>query len=93
MLGEIEFARGEYGKAIPYYQRVFIAHQRWKNWMAKAYLQCARSFIQLNRPAAPPERENSDREAAKVFLVEMTARQDLQDQPEIKEAKQELSKL
>jgi tetratricopeptide (TPR) repeat protein len=93
MLGEIEFQQKRPELAIPYYQRVFIAHQKWKPWVAKAYLQCARSFIELNRAAAPPERENSDREAAKVYLIQMTKRTDLEDQPEMKEARQLLSTL
>ncbi|MCB1225678.1 MAG: tetratricopeptide repeat protein [Verrucomicrobiales bacterium] len=96
MLGEIAFMRKDYARAIPYFQRVFVAHQRWKSWVAKAYLQCARCFLQLNRPADPtaePPRPNSDREAAKLFLIEMTARKDLQDEPEMQEAKTELSKL
>lgn len=93
MLGEIEFQQKNPAGAIPYFQRVFIAHQKWKPWVAKAYLQCAKSFVQLNRAAAPPEREYSDREAAKVYLVQMTKRTDLEDQPEMKEARQLLSTL
>jgi len=93
MQGEIEFDQKNPGAAIPFYQRVFIAHQKWKPIMAKAYLKCARSFIQLNRPGEPPERPNSDREAAKLLLLEMIKREDLKDLPEIKEAQQELSKL
>lgn len=93
MQGEIEFAQKNWGKAIPFYQRVFIAHQKWKPIMAKAYVQCARAFKELNRPGDPPDRKYSDREAAKLLLVEMTARQDLKDLPEIKEAQQELSQL
>ncbi len=93
MLGEIEFLQNKVAAAIPYYQRVFIAHQKWKPWVAKAYLQCARCFIALNRPAAPPEREYPDREAAKLYLVQMTKRADLEDQPEMKEARRLLSTL
>jgi tetratricopeptide (TPR) repeat protein len=93
MLGEIEFQQKNPAGAIPFYQRVFIAHQKWKPWVAKSYLQCAKSFVQLNRPAAPPEREYADREAAKLFLVQMTKRTDLEDQPEMKEARQLLSTL
>lgn len=93
MLGEIEYQQKNFAAAIPYYQRVFIAHQKWKPWVAKAYLQCARSFIALNRPAAPPEREYSDREAAKLYLIQMTKRADLEDQPEMKEARQLLNTL
>lgn len=93
MQGEMQYDQKKWGEAIPFYQRVFIAHQKWKQIMAKAYLQCSRAFIQLNRAGEPPERPNSDREAAKLLLIEMTKRQDLQTFPEIKEAQQELSKL
>lgn len=93
MQGEIEFAQGNWGAAIPFYQRVFIAHQKWKPLMAKAYLQCARAFLQLNRPADPPERQYTDREAAKLTLVEMIKRTDLKDLPEMKQAEIELGKL
>jgi tetratricopeptide (TPR) repeat protein len=93
MQGEIEFAQGNWGAAIPFYQRVFIAHQKWKPLMAKAYLQCARAFLQFNRPADPPERQYTDREAAKLTLVEMTKRTDLKDLPEMKQAEIELGKL
>lgn len=93
MLGEIEYQQKNIAAAIPYYQRVFIAHQKWKPWVAKAYLQCARCFIALNRPANPPEREYPDREAAKLYLVQMTKRADLEDQPEMKEARQLLNTL
>ncbi len=96
MQGEIEFANQKWGEAIPFYQRVFIAHQKWKSVMAQSYVQCARAFIKFNRPAAPtetPPRQYSDREAAKLLLIEMTKRQDLKDLPEMKQAEQELSKL
>jgi len=93
MQGEIEFANQKWGEAIPYYQRVFIAHQKWKSVMAQAYLQCARAFVKLNRPAEPPDRQYPDREAAKLLLIEMSKRQDLKDLPEMKQAEQELSKL
>ncbi len=93
MQGEMEFDQKKWGTAIPFYQRVFIAYQKWKPIMAKAYVQCARAFIQFNRPGDPPDRKYSDREAAKILLIEMTKRQDLQTFPEMKEAQQELSKL
>ncbi|SKB03060.1 Tetratricopeptide repeat-containing protein [Prosthecobacter debontii] len=93
MQGEIEFANQKWGEAIPFYQRVFIAHQKWKPIMAQAYLQCARAFLKLNRPAEPPERKYEDREAAKLLLIEMTKRQDLKDLPEMQQAQQELTKL
>jgi tetratricopeptide (TPR) repeat protein len=93
MQGEMEFDQKKWGTAIPFYQRVFIAYQKWKPIMAKAYVQCARAFVKFDRPGEPPDRKYSDREAAKILLIEMTKRQDLQTLPEMKEAQQELSKL
>ncbi len=77
MLGEIEAAMGKHEGAIAYFQRVFIAHQKWKSEMAKAYLLSAKSFSTLGK-----------RDEAKTTLQEMIARKDLQDQPEMKEAQQ-----
>lgn len=82
MLGEIEAANGKHEAAIAYFQRVFIAHQKWKDEMAKSYLLCAKSFLTLGK-----------REEAKMHLQEMTARKDLEDQPEMKEARQLVATL
>jgi tetratricopeptide (TPR) repeat protein len=91
--GEMMMEQNKPGEAISFYQRVIIAHQKWKPILAKAYVACAKAFIKLNRPQEPPDRPNSDREAAKLTLIEMTKRQDLQSFPEIKEAQQLLSTL
>jgi hypothetical protein len=64
--------------------------------MAQAYLQCARAFLKLNRsadPTATPPRPYTDRESAKLTLLEMLKRADLKDLPEITAAEKELSKL
>ncbi|WP_395715619.1 tetratricopeptide repeat protein [Prosthecobacter sp.] len=82
MLGDIEAGNGKHEAAIAYYQRVFIAHQKWKDEMAKAYLNCAKSFIALGK-----------REEAKKTLQEMIARKDLQEQPEMKQAQQLVATL
>lgn len=97
-LGEIEMLRGQFGKAIPYFQRVFIAHQKWKSWVAKSYLQCAKSFIVLNRPADtnaedPKASRPSDRDAAIRTLQEAARRDDLKKEPEYKDITAELAKL
>jgi len=76
MLGEIEALNGKHEAAIAYFQRVFIAHQKWKSEMAKAYLGCAKSFKALGK-----------NEEAKKTLDEMIARKDLETQPEMKDAK------
>lgn len=82
MMGEIEAANGKHEAAIAYFQRVFIAHQKWKSEMAKAYVQSAKSFIALGK-----------RDEAKKTLQEMVARKDLQELPEMKEAQQLLGTL
>ncbi len=96
-LGEIEMLRGAPGKAIPYFQRVFIAHQKWKPWVARAYLQSARAFLQLNRPANPSpdpkENRTSDRDSAIKTLQEAGKREDLKKEPEYQEILAELKKL
>lgn len=76
MLGEIEVAQGKNEAAIAYFQRVFIAHQRWKSEMAKAYILAAKAFSALGK-----------REEAKKHLEELLARKDVPaDSPEMKEA-------
>ncbi|MCX6849694.1 MAG: tetratricopeptide repeat protein, partial [Verrucomicrobia bacterium] len=49
MLGEIEALQGKHEAAIAYFQRVFIAHQKWKDERAKAYLLCGKSFKALGK--------------------------------------------
>ena len=96
-LGEIEMLRSAPAKAIPYFQRVFIAHQKWKSWVAKAYLMSAKCFLLLNRPAnpspEPAENRPSDREAAIKTLQEAAKREDLKKEPEYQEIVAELAKL
>ncbi len=82
MLGEIEALQGKHEAAIAYFQRVFIAHQRWKDEMAIAYLNCAKSFKALGKV-----------DEARKTLQEMIDRKDLQDQPEMKEAQKLLPTL
>ncbi len=83
MLGEIEALQGKHEAAIAYFQRVFIAHQKWKDEMAKAYLGCAKSFNALGK-----------REEAKKTLQEMIERKDLQAQTvELKEAQKLIATL
>lgn len=82
MLGDIEAAQNKHEAAIAYYQRVFIAHQRWKDEMAKAYLGSAKSFIALGK-----------KEEARNTLQEMINRADLKDKPETKEAQRLIATL
>ncbi len=80
-LGVIMDIRIEFGKAITFYQRVILAHQKYKNWLAKAYLNCAKAQLQINK-----------KDDAILVLRQMLARTDLQDQPEMQEAQQLINK-
>lgn len=80
-LGVIEQRRKAWGKAIAYFQRVILAHQKYKNWLAKSHLHCAQCQI-----------EDGKKEHAVIVLRQMLARTDLQEQPEFKEAQSLLAK-
>ena len=48
-LGEIEAKQGHWAEANAYYQRVYVAYQRFLPWVAKAYLGSADSFEKLGK--------------------------------------------
>jgi len=50
-LGELEESRGKPDVAIQYYQRVFVAYQRFPNVVIPAYLKAAAAFVKLGKPA------------------------------------------
>jgi tetratricopeptide (TPR) repeat protein len=81
-LGQIQEVKKEYPAALSYYIRIYVAHQKYKDWMAKSYLQAARTLIVLNK-----------KDEAKQTLQEMLKRQELKIQPEYQLAQQELSRL
>jgi tetratricopeptide (TPR) repeat protein len=81
-LGQIKEAKKDWAGANAFYIRVFVAHQKYKDWMARAYLQSARCFVLLNK-----------KEEAKKTLDEMLKRTDIKEQPEFKIAQQERAKL
>jgi len=81
-LGQVQEAKKSWAAANAFYIRVFVAHQKYKDWLARAYLQSARCFVLLNK-----------KDEAKKTLQEMLKRTDIKDQPEFKEAQAELAKL
>ncbi len=46
-IGDIHLAKGKPEMAIPYYQRVYVMHGRWKPWVAKAYLRSGEAFEKI----------------------------------------------
>ena len=52
MIGEIYMSEGKPSLAIPYFQRVYVMHKRWKPWVAKAYLRSGEAFEILQDPVS-----------------------------------------
>ncbi len=78
-LGEIEMQRGDWAKAIAYYQRVYVAYRRYLPWVAKAYLRSAECFLKLGKT-----------QEAKNTYGEMLLNEKLKGLPEVREAEQKL---
>jgi TolA-binding protein len=68
--------------AVPYFQRIYILHGRWNEWVAKAYVRSGEAFEQLR-----------DTDAARKTYDEMTKLERLEDRPEMKEARERLKAL
>ncbi len=81
-LGEIEARQGHWAEANAYYQRVFVAYQRFLPWVAKAYLGSADSFEKLGKKD----------EAVKTYQ-EMLRNPKLADFSEAEQARQRLQAL
>lgn len=81
-IGEIHMREGKPHLAIPYYQRVYIMHGRWRDWVAKAYLRSGEAFEELK-----------DLDAARKTYQELSMREELHDFQEASEARERLDKL
>ena len=80
LLGELESKQGHYADAIAYYQRVFVAYQKYSTWAAKAYLRSADCFDKLGK-----------RPEAIGHLKEMLRNEKLKDFPESKQALKQIA--
>jgi TolA-binding protein len=81
-LGEIEESNGNTAGAIQYYQRVFVAYQRYPDPVIAAYLKAAAGFIKLNEP-----------DKAAAHLREMLSKPKLAQSPRAAEAQTLLETL
>lgn len=82
LLGEIAEKRDDLPKAIALYQRVFLSHQRYPEWVARSYLASAADFKKLGRI---PE--------AAATLKEMLRNTRLAGRPELAAARTLLAEL
>ncbi|MFL6513647.1 MAG: tetratricopeptide repeat protein, partial [Chthoniobacterales bacterium] len=79
-LGEIEAKRGRWAEANAYFQRVYVAYQKFLPWVAKAYIRSAESFQKLGKTqeAVNTYRELLRNEKLSSFAEAAEARQRLQ---------------
>jgi lipopolysaccharide biosynthesis regulator YciM len=78
-LGDVAFAKGDISGAVQYFQRVFVAYQRYSKVVAKAYLRAADCFEKLGEP-----------EKGMAHLREMISKEKLAAFPEMEAAKTRL---
>lgn len=81
-IGQIHLQAGRAELAVPYFQRVYIMHGRWHEWVAKSYYGSGLAFEKLQ-----------DAEAARRTYEELVGREDLAGFPETAEARMRLDKL
>jgi tetratricopeptide (TPR) repeat protein len=82
LIGDIYMSDGKPDLAIPYYQRVYVMHARWKPWVAKAYLRSGQAFEKLQ-----------DTRSARKTYEEFVKNTDFADFPEASQAQDRLKAL
>lgn len=80
--GEIHLRSGKPELAVPYFQRIFVMHGRWADWVARAYLRSGEAFEKLG-----------DLESARRTYAELSGRTDLEGFPESATARKRLEEL
>lgn len=68
--------------AVPYFQRVYVMHAKWRDWVARSYLESGRAFEQLN-----------DKLSARRTYSELASRKELGEFPETAKARERLDAL
>ena len=81
-IGEARMAEGKPELAVPYFQRIYVMHGRWGEWVAKAYFRSGVAFEKLN-----------DTASARKTYQELAAKEDLASFPESQLAKDRLQAL
>jgi len=81
-IGEIHMADGKPELAVPYFQRIYVMHGRWGEWVARAYLRSGEAFEKLN-----------DTASARRTYQELAAKEDLSSFPESQLARNRLQEL
>ena len=82
LLGDLHMAEKNPKLAIPYYQRVYLMHGRWRPWVARAYVRSGEAFEKIE-----------DSSAARRTYSELLSKPELEDFEETKDAKSRLQAL
>jgi len=81
-IGQIHLRGGKPALAIPYFQRIYVMHGRWRDWVAKAYLSSGEAFEKLK-----------DTDSARRTYQELCLKEDLKDFQETSDARRRLEAL
>lgn len=81
-IGETHLRAGKPTLAIPYFQRIYVMHGRWKNWVGRAYFASGQAFEKID-----------DTTSARRTYQEFIEREDFEDLPEFQSAKERLQSL
>ena len=82
LIGEIHMNESRPDLAIPYFQRLYVMHGRWRDWVAKAYYRSGEAFEKLN-----------DQSSARRTYQELSEREDLASFEEARRARDRLDLL
>jgi TolA-binding protein len=80
--GECARQQRNYEQAAAYYERIYLMYSQYREWTAKAYLARSDCLVRIRQYQKAAE-----------TLAEMVASQDLQDLPEMEEARKKLQEL
>jgi TolA-binding protein len=80
LLGEIQAQKNDMAGAIQFFQRVFVAYQKYGRFVGRAYLRAAECFEKLNEP-----------EKAAAHYRELATKPRLSSLPEVQTARQRLA--
>lgn len=82
LIGDLNMAENNPKLAIPYYQRVYLMHGRWRPWVAHAYARSGEAFEKVKDPIA-----------ARRTYSEFLSKPELEEFPEATAAKDRLKAL
>jgi len=79
LMGEIYMKEGKPELAVPYFQRIYVMHGRWRDWVARAYLRSGEAFEKLkdDLSARKTYQELTENEDFATFKETGTARKRL----------------